>query len=91
MEFFTDKELAHQAEGNAAAIFLATAAYLREQGLDPTGWTEHLGKVFSPTWDESCASSAEETVRLMARNIVSMGGKLERIEGDAHRATGTVT
>jgi hypothetical protein len=91
MDFFSEQELAHQAEGNAAAIFLVTAVYLKEQGLETKGWTEHLGKVFSPTWDESCASSAKETVRLMARNIVSMGGTLERIDGDAHRATGTVT
>jgi hypothetical protein len=91
MGFFSEQELARQASGNAAAIFAATVTYLRGQGIDPHGWTQFLGKAFAPGWGDSCAASAEECVRLMARNPVSMGGTLERIDGDVRQATGAVT
>ncbi len=88
---FTTQEIAEHAQGNAAALILATIAYFNEQGGDATAWMADVGKRFALAWETSKQLGARGAMDGIALNVVAFGGILQHLEGDIASAKATFT
>ena len=88
---FTTQEICEHAQGNAAALILATIAYFNEQGGDAAAWMADVGKRFALAWETSKQLGARGAMDGIALNVVAFGGKLQHLEGDIARAKATFT
>jgi hypothetical protein len=89
-ETFTPEEVCEQAKGNVGALSLLLLAYARDRGQPLDEAAQFGGRVFAPGWDEVPARDARTAVRWAALNMVSGGGELRRLEGDARQAAAVV-
>jgi hypothetical protein len=87
---FTSEEICEQAKGNVGALSLLLLAYARDRGQPLEEAAQFCGRVFAPGWDELPARDARTAVRWAALNMVSGGGELRRLEGDARHAAAVV-
>ena len=85
-EAFTPEEICEQAKGNVGALSLLLLAYARDRGQPLEEAARFCGRVFAPGWDEVPARDARTAARWAALNMVSGGGELRRLEGDARHA-----
>lgn len=83
---FTVDELWRQAQGNAMAVLLVTAAYFKQTGGSLADWSRFAGEQLAPTWKEASDYDAMQVGRIWALNFVSTGATLESLEGNAQRA-----
>jgi hypothetical protein len=86
---FTTQEIAEHAQGNAAALILATIAYFNEQGGDAAAWMADVGKRFALAWETSKQLGARGAMDGIALNVVAFGGTLQHLEGDIASAKAT--
>jgi hypothetical protein len=87
---FTSEEICEQAKGNVSALSLLLLSYARDRGQPLDEATRFFGRVFAPSWDEVPARDARTTARWAALNMVTAGGELRRLEGDARHAESVV-
>lgn len=88
---FTTQEICEHAQGNAAALILATIAYFDEQGGDAAAWMADVGKRFALAWETSKQLGARGAMDGIALNVVAFGGKLQHLEGGIAKAKATFT
>ena len=88
---FTTQEIAEHAQGNAAALILATIAYFNGQGGDAEAWMASVGKQFALAWETSKQLGARGAIDGIALNVVAFGGKLLHLEGNIAEAKATFT
>ncbi len=89
-ETFTPEEICEQAKGNVGALSLLLLTYARDRGQPLEEAARFFGHVFAPSWDEVPARDARTAARWAALNMVSGGGELRRLEGDARQAESVV-
>jgi hypothetical protein len=89
-ETFTPEEICEQAKGNVGALSLLLLAYARDRGQPLDEAARFCGRVFAPGWDEVPARDARTAARWAALNMISGGGQLRRLEGDAREAEAVV-
>src|SRR5215211_9180508 len=89
-ETFTPEEICEQAKGNVGALSLLLLAYARDRGQPLDEAARFCGRVFAPGWDEVPARDARTAARWAALNMVSGGGELRRLEGDAREAESVI-
>src|SRR5215213_3370483 len=87
---FTPEEICEQAKGNVGALSLLLLAYARDRGQQLEEAALFCGRIFAPGWDEVPARDARTAVRWAALNMVSGGGELRRLEGDARHAAAVI-
>jgi hypothetical protein len=87
---FTSEQVLRQAQGNATAAVLVTIAYLNEWGFSAEEWVAFTGQRFAPAWEELRGPGAAGVARIAALNVVSLGGELVALSGDAARAEAVV-
>jgi hypothetical protein len=87
---FTREEICAQATGNVGALSLLLLAYARERGQPLEEAARDWGRVFAPSWDEVSTGDARTAARWAALNMVTGGGELRRLEGDARHAEAVV-
>ena len=87
---FTPEQVLRQAQGNATAAVLVTIAYRKERGLPAEDWVAFTGRRFAPAWEPMQGRGAAEVARIAALNVVSLGGELVALSGDAERAEAVV-
>jgi hypothetical protein len=69
---------------------LLLLAYARDRGQPLEEAARFGGRVFALRWDEVPAGDARTAVRWAALNMVSGGGELRRLEGDARHAEAVI-
>jgi hypothetical protein len=84
-------ELLEQAQANAQATIIATAAFLHERGLPIDGWTEAVGRRFAIGWDAPRPWDAGEFLDAMLTNFRSLGATILSVELDPERAAATAS
>ena len=87
---FTTEEICEQAKGNVGALSLLLLTYARDRGQPLDEAARFFGRVFAPSWDEVSARDARTAARWAALNMVTGGGELRRLEGDARRAESVI-
>ena len=70
---YSSDELLEQAQANAQAALIATAAFLFERGIPLDDWTAALGHRFTTSWDEPEPWAADEFLDAMLANYRSLG------------------
>ena len=88
---FTAQEICEHAQGNAAAMVLASIAYFKEQGQSAEAWMADIGKRFALAWETSKQLGAMGAMDGIALNAVTFGGKLLHLEGNIEYAQATFT
>ena len=89
-EAFTSEEICEQAKGNVGALSLLLLTYARDRGQPLEEAVLFFGRSFAPGWDEVPARDARTAVRWAALNMVTGGGELRRLEGDARHAESVI-
>jgi hypothetical protein len=89
-ETFTSEEICEQAKGNVGALSLLLLSYARDRGHPLDEAARFFGRVFAPSWDEVPARDARTAARWAALNMVTGGGELRRLEGDARHAESVI-
>ena len=89
-ETFTSEEICEQAKGNVGALSLLLLTYARDRGHPLDEAARFFGRVFAPSWDEVPARDARTAARWAALNMVTGGGELRRLEGDARHAESVI-
>jgi hypothetical protein len=89
-ETFTTEEICEQAKGNVGALSLLLLTYARDRGHPLDAAARFFGRVFAPSWDEVSARDARTAARWAALNMVTGGGELRRLEGDARHAESVI-
>lgn len=84
-------ELLEQAQSNAQATVIATAAFLNERGLAIDDWTEAVGRRFAIGWDEPRPWDAGEFLDAMLTNFRSLGATILSVDLGPERAEATAT
>jgi hypothetical protein len=87
---FSAEEICEQAKGNVGALSLLLLTYARDRGQPLDEAAQYFGRVFAPGWDELPARDARTAARWAALNMVTGGGELRRLEGDAQQAESVV-
>ena len=87
---FTSEEICEQAKGNVGSLSLLLLTYARDRGHPLDEAARFFGRVFAPSWDEVSARDARTAARWAALNMVTGGGELRRLEGDARRAESVI-
>jgi hypothetical protein len=87
---FTSEEICEQAKGNVSALSLLLLTYARDRGHPLDEAARFFGRVFAPSWDEVSARDARTAARWAALNMVTGGGELRRLEGDARHAESVI-
>jgi hypothetical protein len=87
---FTSEEICEQAKGNVGALSLLLLTYARDRGHPLDEAARFFGRVFAPSWDEVPARDARTAARWAALNMVTGGGELRRLEGDARHAESVI-
>ncbi|HKG29258.1 MAG TPA: hypothetical protein VKB01_08990 [Thermomicrobiales bacterium] len=87
---FTSEEICEQAKGNVGVLSLLLLTYARDRGHPLDEAARFFGRVFAPSWDEVPARDARTVARWAALNMVTGGGELRRLEGDARRAESVI-
>jgi hypothetical protein len=87
---FIPEEICQQAKGNVGALSLLLLSYARDRGQPLDEAARFCGRVFAPGWDEVPARDARTAARWAALNMVSGGGELRRLEGDARQAEAVI-
>ncbi len=88
---FTTEQLFQHAQLNATAVMLLTIAYLQEQRLPVEQWVAFVGQRFAPGWEPLREQGVRDLARTAALNVVSVGGRLVSLSGDAAQAEAVVT
>ncbi|MFN2291431.1 MAG: hypothetical protein ACK2UC_09605 [Anaerolineae bacterium] len=91
MEEFNKDELLEQAKANAQALSLVATAYFKAKGLSVDDFWSYVGKEFTLGWEPLQGKGAREAMQVFALNMVSVGGTLESLSGDATRAEAIIT
>jgi hypothetical protein len=86
---FEPEVLYKQAQGNANAIAWLAIAFAKERGLLDE-FIDYMGARMAQTWEPMQGASAEEIVKMMAMNFVSIGGELRALTGDESEAEAVV-
>jgi hypothetical protein len=89
-ETFTSEEICEQAKGNVGGLSLLLLTYARDRGHPLDEAARFFGRVFAPSWDEVPARDARTAARWAALNMVTGGGELRRLEGDARHAESVI-
>ncbi len=84
-------ELLEQAQSNAQATVIATAAFLNERGLAIDDWTEAVGRRFAIGWDEPRPWDAGEFLDAMLTNFRSLGATVVDADLESDHAEATTT
>jgi hypothetical protein len=87
---FTTEEICEQAKGNVGGLSLLLLTYARDRGHPLDEAARFFGRVFAPSWDEVPARDARTAARWAALNMVTGGGELRRLEGDARHAESVI-
>src|SRR5437667_441229 len=87
---FSPEQVLGQAQSNATAAVLVTIAYLNERGFSAEEWITFTGQRFAPAWEELRGRGAADVARIAALNVVSLGGELVALTGNADRAEAVV-
>jgi hypothetical protein len=83
---FSNDEVLQQAKANAQALFLVALAYIAEKGLSLDDFWTFVGQKPTLGWDSLRGMGARVAMRTFALNMVSVGGTLESLSGNAARA-----
>lgn len=83
---FTPEQLLQQAQLNATAFALTSMAYVREHHSAVDECVLFVGRRFAPGWEEFRGQPVKDVARMVALNVVSMGGTLQTLSGDNTRA-----
>ena len=83
---YSDAELLEQAQANAQALVIATAAFLAERGIAVGAWTEAVGRIFARAWDEPRPWDAGQFMDAMLTNLKSLGARVVSVDLDLDRA-----
>ncbi len=81
-------ELLEQAQANAQALVIATAAFLDEGG-QVAGWTAAIGERFERAWGEPRPWDAGEFLDAMLTNLRTLGAEVVAVEFGVDRAEAT--
>lgn len=84
-------ELLEQAQSNAQALVIATAAFLAERGVALDAWAAALGERFGRAWDEPRPWDAGEFLDAMLTNYRALGATVVTVELGVDRAEATTT
>jgi hypothetical protein len=87
----TIEELLEQAQSNAQATIIATAAFLTERTVPLADWTAALGRTFGLAWDEPAPWEAGEFLDAMLTNFRSLGATVLTATLAPDRAEATTT
>jgi hypothetical protein len=79
---FTSEELLSQAQGNATAMALTAIAFAKERDASADEFAFYVGRRFAPGWEEMRGQGVEDVARMVALNMVSVGGSLRSLSGD---------
>jgi len=85
------EELLEQAQSNAQAAIIATAAFLHERGLRGAEWAEAIGRRFAAGWDAPRPWDAGEFLDAMLTNYRALGAKVDSVDLDSQRAEAVTT
>ncbi len=88
---FTPEQLLDQARGNATALTLATVAFFKMQGLALEQLVNFMGTQLARGWETMRGQGAISTMNFVALNMVSVGAKLESLNGDETHATAIIS
>ena len=88
---FTREEICAQAQTNASAGILMVLVLARHHGQRLVDAARFIGQIFAPSWDEVQGQGAWEVARSAALNLVTGGGELRLLEGDAQQAEAVVS
>jgi hypothetical protein len=88
---YSAAELLEQAQANAQAMVIATAAFLQERGVPVEEWAEALGRTFARGWDEPRPWDAGEFMDAMLTNYRAMGAEPRFADLGAERAEAATT
>ncbi len=88
-EEYDDAELLEQAQANAQALLLGTAAFIREAGLPLEQWAAAIGERFGMGWGAPRPWDAAEFLDMMLTNYRALGAEVlvARLEPDRAEAT----
>jgi hypothetical protein len=84
-------ELLEQAQSNAQAAIIATAAFLDERGLAGADWAEAIGRRFATGWDAPRPWDAGEFLDAMLTNYRALGARVVSVDLAAERAEAVTT
>ena len=87
---YTNDELLAHAQGNAQALFIATAAYLQNGGHSVDDWVAAVGASFVRAWDTSSPWDADDFMDAMLINFRSIGAEVASAEFGPERSVATV-
>ena len=85
-EEYAVAELLEQAQANAQATVIATAAFLQERGIPLDEWTDALGRRFARGWGEPRLWDAGEFMDAMLTNLRSLGATVVSADLGTERA-----
>ena len=88
---YSDAELLEQAQANAQALVIATAAFLAERGIAVGAWTEAVGRIFARAWDEPRPWDAGQFMDAMLTNLRSLGAEVVSVDLGSDRAEAVTT
>jgi len=88
---YSDIELLEQAQANAQALVIATAAFLQERGVPLAAWSAALGERFGRAWEEPRPWDAGEFLDAMLTNFRALGAEVVAAELGVDRAEATIT
>ena len=84
---YTDAELLEQAQANAQALLLATAAFLESRGISLDDWAVAVGETLSRGWGEPRAWDAGEFLDAILTNLRALGAEVIAVDLGVERAT----
>ena len=73
---YSAAELLEQAQANAQALVIATAAFLHNRGIPSEDWTTALGERFGRAWDAPRPWDAGEFLDAMLTNFRALGAEV---------------
>ena len=88
---YTVEELLEQAQSNAQATIIATAAFLQERGVPLAAWTRAVGRIFARAWDEPRPWDAGAFMDAILTNVRSLGAEIVSAELGPDRAEAVTT
>jgi hypothetical protein len=83
---YTVDELLEQAQSNAQAVIVATAAFLGARGVPLEEWVAAIGLALARGWDEPRPWDAGEFLDAMLTNYRSLGAEIVEVDLTTDRA-----
>ena len=88
---YSGAELLEQAQANAQALVIATAAFLTERGTAVEAWAEAVGRIFARAWDEPRPWDAGQFMDAMLTNLRPLGAEDVSVDLGRDRAEAITT